>query len=251
MDYVSPEQAILSRVSGVSGTVTCSRGASKTLAAPGPSFPPPPPGPAPAATASISSRSDRTQPRPPGVQAPAAARASRGTHSRPRLPLREAHVPILGSGASCAFQEGGLWTGRQPGWERGWRWRNRSCQAAGRESGGNGCSWILPCPAGPSGAKLTVEQALARPYRIIPGGSREGEGGMDEAQSRLWLRGTRGTAREASEVGEPQPTGVPTLVVSPSRALAMPRMQRCSCLLVPQLATHLETAVHLGLQGGL
>lgn len=70
LDYGGPEQTILSRVSGVSGTVTCSRGASKTLAIPGPSFPPPPPGPAPAATASISSRSNRTQPRTPESRHP-------------------------------------------------------------------------------------------------------------------------------------------------------------------------------------
>lgn len=138
MDYGGPEQAVLSRVSGVSGTVTCSRGASKTLAAPGPLLPT-------AASRSCSCRHrhrfhlEQKRPRSaayPGVQAPAAAGASRGIHSRPRLPLQEAHVPILGSGASCGFQEGGLRTGRQPGWERGWRWRNRSCQSAGRESGG-------------------------------------------------------------------------------------------------------------------
>lgn len=140
LDYGGPEQTILSRVSGVSGTVTCSRGASKTLAIPGPLLPT-------ASSRSCSCRHrfhlEQKQPHSdayPGVQAPAAARASRGTHSRPCLPLREAHVPILGSGASCGFQEGGLQTGRQPGWERGWRWRNRSCEAAGRKSGGNGCS---------------------------------------------------------------------------------------------------------------
>jgi hypothetical protein len=114
LDYGGQEQAILSRVSGVSGTVTCSRGSSKTLAAPGPLLPT-----AASRSCSCCHRFHLKQKRPhsaayPGVQAPAAARASRGTHSRPRLPLREAHVPILGSGASCGFQEGGLRTGRQP-----------------------------------------------------------------------------------------------------------------------------------------
>lgn len=212
MDYGGPEQAILSRVSGVSGTVTCSRGASKTLAAPGPLLPT-------TASRSCSCRHhfhlEQKRPRSatyPGVQAPAAAGASRGTHSRPRLLLREAHVPFLGSGASWGFQVGGWWTGRQPGWERGWRWRNRSFRRREGKAGETVAARILPCPAGPSDAKLTVVQALARPYRILPGGSREWEGGMDETQSWLWLRGTWGPARWASEVGEPQPTGCPRWV---------------------------------------
>lgn len=89
MDYGGPEQAILSRVSGVSGTVTCSRGASKTLAVPGPSFPLPPPGPAPAATASISNRSDRTQPRTP----------------ESRHPQRPGHPEVPTPGLACPSEK--------------------------------------------------------------------------------------------------------------------------------------------------
>lgn len=76
-------------MSGVSGTVTCSRGASKTLAIPGPSFPPPPPGPAPAATASISSRSNRTQPRTP----------------ESRHPQRPGHPEVPTPGLACPYEK--------------------------------------------------------------------------------------------------------------------------------------------------
>lgn len=89
MDYGGPERAVLSLVSRVSGTVTCSRGASKTLAAPGPSFPLPPPGPAPAATASISSRSDRAQPRTP----------------ESRHPQRPGHPEVPTPGLACPYKK--------------------------------------------------------------------------------------------------------------------------------------------------
>lgn len=82
------EQAILSRVSGVSGTVTCSRGASKTLAARCPSFPLPPPGPAPAAAAaSAASRSDRAPLRTP----------------ESRHPRRPGHPEVPTPGLACPY----------------------------------------------------------------------------------------------------------------------------------------------------
>lgn len=104
------EQAPWSRVSGVPGAVTCSRGASKTPAAlrsflPTPTtFPPPPSGPPPAAAA----RSGAGATAFPGTEAPAPAREPRGTgfSLSPPLPstrgwaCREGPRPFLARAAS-------------------------------------------------------------------------------------------------------------------------------------------------------
>ena len=104
------EQAPWSRVSGVPGAVTCSRGASKTPAAPRSflptptTFPPPPSGPPPAAAA----RSGAGATAFPGTEAPAPAREPRGTgfSLSPPLPstrgwaCREGPRPFLARAAS-------------------------------------------------------------------------------------------------------------------------------------------------------
>lgn len=170
------EQANLNQVSGVSGTVTCSRGASKTLAAPGPLLP----------AAASRSCSCRRRLRCEQKLQRSAARVPRspGTHGGrgiPRYPLQASPDPTRSPSPSPGSWEH-LAVSKRAGADReAARWGKGMEVEKPQLSGGKG-ERIFPCLAGPCCAKLAVEQAPARPSRILPRGSRGWEEGLDEAQ---------------------------------------------------------------------
>lgn len=127
-------------------------------------------------------------------------------------PPRKARVPVLGSGASCGFQEGSLRTRRQRCWGRGWRWRNRSSQA-GRESRERVAAESFLGRQVPPVSNSRWSRLLPDPTGPSREGPEDGEEGWTVCCPGLWEPGVQHSGRlrwgKAAQ-------GMPKSVVSPS-----------------------------------